>query len=151
MVASRPHLLSPTTLPGEAGWCRQKRLLMPGIVSSSALSVSSHRALGGQPEQPPALPGARRGASAHRGRTGVPGSACAHRRSAAGAAREDHGGTPAGGQFHLPHRALAAPLTQGVNLHRERGSLRQTAHDHPRWTSSRDAGTVVHQGKGGLW
>ena len=46
--------------------------------------------LGRQPEHPPALSGARWGLSAHRGRTGLPGSSCAHRRGAAGVAREDH-------------------------------------------------------------
>jgi len=32
----------------------------------------------------------------------------------------------------------------------ESGSLQQTAHDCPRWTSSQDPGTPFHQGKGGL-
>jgi len=30
------------------------------------------------------------------------------------------------------------------------GNLRQTAHDHPRWTSSRGGSTVVRQGIGGM-
>ncbi len=58
---------------------------------------------------------ARWGLSAHRGRTGFPGSASAHRRGAAGAAREDHRaahegtdptGLPGGrGGHELPRRA----------------------------------------------
>jgi len=47
-------------------------------------------------------------------------------------------------------RDAGAPVANTAFAQGRAGSLRQTAHDWPRWTSSRDGDTVVHQGKGSL-